>query len=117
MGETPQQIPTAETPILCSLESQDLSARLDQWRRVLAGTTDATRPSGLAGNLVVRFGPEASVADLAALCADEVACCPFFKFDLGITATGVTLHVTVPDGAQPTLEQLTRLLPAELDRR
>ena len=117
MGETPQQIPTAETPLLCSLESQDLSARLDQWRRVLAGATDATRPSDLAGHLVVRFGPEASVGDLAALCADEIACCPFFRFDLGITATGATLQVTVPDGAQPTLEQFTKLLPAGLDRR
>jgi hypothetical protein len=106
----------AETPISCSLQSQDLEARLEEWRRVLAAVTDTTGRDVIESTIALHFDADTAVGELATLCASEVACCPFFTFDLRITATGVTLEVTVPGGAEPTLQQFARLLPAGPDR-
>jgi MerR family transcriptional regulator, copper efflux regulator len=91
-------------PVACSLEAGDLASRLEQWRRALTGVASVSRREPHVGTL--RFSADADVGQLAALCADEVRCCPFFVFDLRIGKDGVELTVRVPVGAEATLESL-----------
>ena len=92
-----------DAPIACSLGSSDLDRRLEEWRRLLTGVTSrADEPAAV----VLHLDAGTSISDLAALCADEVACCPFFTFDLHLTATSLTLTATAPESASVLLTDL-----------
>jgi hypothetical protein len=102
-----------ETPIACSLGAGDLTDRLAQWRRLLTSVTSTTRGAG-SHEVVLDFGVQTPVAEIAALCADEVSCCAFFTFELAISATAVRLRICVPVGAETTLSEFLQLLPASV---
>ena len=103
-------LPVVEPPVACSLGTAELTDRLAEWRRVLAGATGRVHGVG-PHDVVLRLGPETSAAELAALCAEEVACCPFFAFDLTIDVNGLQLRVAVPVGAEAVLADFAGLLP------
>ena len=107
----PELLPIIETPIACSLGATDLTDRLADWRRVLTGVT-ARVPGGGPHEVVLHLADDTAVGEVAMLCRDEVACCPFFIFELSITSAGVHLRVAVPVGAEPMLAEFAELLPA-----
>lgn len=101
-GTVDRTAETASVPIACSLKPDDHAARLARWRAVLAGTT--TQP---VDETTVRVElPAERTADIAALVADEVACCPFFTFTLTVTHSGLHLDATAPADARPLLDDL-----------
>jgi hypothetical protein len=102
-------LPVVETPIACSLSAPDLTTRLDEWRRALSSVR-ATRHAS-PGQIAVELGAGVDVAELARLCAAEVACCPFFTFELVLEARGAQLRIRVPDDAHAVLADFARLLP------
>ncbi len=88
---------TGTADIACSLTPESVSARIDEWNRLLtSATTRATLPNGVR----VGFDREVDVAALAELAAAEQTCCSFFHFDIGIDSDGVSLHVTGPADSQ-----------------
>jgi hypothetical protein len=95
--------------IACTLGTDEVPARLEAWRAVLARTVadrDRPRPRTLRLRLrddVSDLGP---VVDLA---RREQACCAFFRFRLEIEAAAVTLVVEVPDGAEAALDAFAGL--------
>ena len=94
--------PVDGPPIACSLTGGEMTDRLDQWRRVLAGGTPQRRTDGS-----VRVALDVDrLPELAALIVEEIRCCPFFTFTLTVTHSGVQLEATAPDDARPLLDEL-----------
>ncbi|GAA1381359.1 MerR family transcriptional regulator [Pseudonocardia kongjuensis] len=94
--------PTASVPIACSLGPDDHADRLARWRVTLAGTTTQQ----VDGTTVRVELPTERTAEIAALVADELACCPFFTFTLTVTHDGLRLDATAPIDARPLLDDL-----------
>jgi MerR family copper efflux transcriptional regulator len=92
----------------CSLDQDALTARINEWREVLASALSVTRTAESV-QLVITDGPDV-VAKVAALCAAEAACCAPTRFVMEITTDQVVLSVTAPDA--PRL--LDALFPAEV---
>jgi MerR family transcriptional regulator, copper efflux regulator len=83
---------------VCSLGRDGVERRLQQWRRLLR---EARAVEGHGGTLRAEFDPSAvGIADLARLCAAETVCCPFFTFNLEITASAVVVMVDGPEGLE-----------------
>ena len=93
---------TGDPPIACSLIGGEYTGRVQQWRRVLAGSTPQRRADG-----VVQVALDVDrLPELAALIVDETLCCPFFTFTLTVTHAGVQLDAAAPDDARPLLDEL-----------
>lgn len=89
-------------PIACSLGPGDHADRLARWSAALAGTTTQQ-----IDEATVRVElPAERTAEIAALVADEVRCCPFFTFTLDVTHNGLRLDATAPAEARPLLDDL-----------
>jgi hypothetical protein len=67
---------------------------MDQWRALAAAATSAERTAD-AVVFVLPAGPE-TVANVAALCAAETACCGKTRFLLDITVGRLTLTAEAP---------------------
>ncbi|MDT7572479.1 MAG: hypothetical protein QOE05_2653 [Actinomycetota bacterium] len=104
-------LPVVATPIACSLGATELTGRLADWRRVL-GSVTARVPGVGPHEVVLQLDSNAPVAEIATLCADEVACCPFFTFELSITSPSLQLRIAVPVGAESALAEFAELVPA-----
>lgn len=89
-------------PVACSLSGDDHAARLGDWRAVLAGAV----PRRLGDGTVRTELPTSRLPEVAALVADEVSCCPFFRFTLTVTHDGVQLDATAPVEAGALLDDL-----------
>jgi hypothetical protein len=109
--DAPRLLPLAEIPIACSLGATELTGRLADWRHVLTHVTARAHRDG-GHEVVLTLSRDAPLGELATLCRDEVACCPFFTFELTITAGGAQLRIAVPVDAAPVLAEFARLLPA-----
>jgi MerR family transcriptional regulator, copper efflux regulator len=95
--------PAAE-PLTCTLAGPEaIRARVAEWRAAAAA---ATGQEAIPGGVRLRFPPGVAVEPLARLAAEEHACCGWMDFALGIAAAGVTLDVTGPERAAPTIEAL-----------
>ncbi|GAA4964562.1 MerR family transcriptional regulator [Pseudonocardia tropica] len=99
-GTPPAAEPSA--PIACSLSGADHTARLKTWHAALSGTVSYQLSDGTIRTEL----PTARLADVGALIADEVTCCPFFRFSLTITHDGAQLDATAPAEARPLLGDL-----------
>ena len=99
---------TSDVPVACALSAGDLGVRVAEWRTLLARAERVERPE--PATMVLHLPPRVAVGELADLCVQEVACCPFFAFQLEITETGVSLTVRVPPEAA---QALTALLPPD----
>lgn len=87
-----------DTPIACTLRSDEVPGRLHDWNDLVGGD-DVTR-SEIPSGVRLAFGDQVDVAELARLANAEQHCCSFFSFRIGIDRTGVTLDVIAPDEAR-----------------
>jgi hypothetical protein len=83
--------------VVCTLSggADAVRRRTDEWRAV-AGR--ARSREAVAGGVALTFDADpAVVAELARLAAAEVACCPFFAFELTVRTDGTGFTATAPD--------------------
>ncbi|MPZ53348.1 MAG: hypothetical protein GEU79_11570 [Acidimicrobiia bacterium] len=105
-GSERQELPLADVEageIACTLGSDQLGDRIDDWNTLLAGA-DHREP--IPYGIRMAFPDNADVATIARLSADEQACCGFFTFSIGIGGGMVTLDVTGGENAQPVITAL-----------
>lgn len=97
-------IPKRQIPIACTLDGDDLPARLAAWREVLDASRDRTTSPD--GSMRLELGTAYDLGALATLVAAEQQCCAFFSFAITVDHRGVGLEVSAPDGAQALLAEL-----------
>ena len=102
LGRKPDRGPDA-APIACTLSSQSMRGRLDEWQRLL---DHVQRKEPIDGGLRATFGPMTPLAELMRLAAAEQDCCQFFTFAITIDRRGTALEVRAPDDALPVLYSL-----------
>ena len=90
-------------PIVCTLGSQSISGRLDEWQRLLE-YVEHREP--IDDGLRATFGPATPFGELMRLAAAEQDCCQFFTFAITIDSRGVALEVRAPHDAFPVLHSL-----------
>ncbi|MFZ6005613.1 MAG: hypothetical protein ACOYXM_16945 [Actinomycetota bacterium] len=97
-------IPKRQIPIACTLDGDDLPARLAAWREVLEASQESmTSPDG---SIRLELGTSYDLGTLASLVAAEQQCCAFFSFAITVDQRGVGLEVSAPDGAQALVAEL-----------
>jgi hypothetical protein len=102
---------TPDIPIACSLGPDDVTDRIDEWRRVLAtAVTGVRRPDPQRLELRLDPAPE-GIATTVDLARREKACCQFFDFRLEIGSEEIDLIVTVPTDASSVLDGFESLAP------
>ncbi len=95
---------TGDEPIACTLDPDDMPARMEDWQQLLAR---AVSQEPIDGGVSLRFPLDADLAGrLTMLAAAEQGCCSFFGFALHVTAKAVHLQVTAPPEAQPVIASL-----------
>ena len=90
-------------PIACTLGSQSMRGRLDEWQHLLQYVV---RREPIEGGLRATFAPTTPFDELMRLAAAEQDCCQFFTFAITIDTRGVALEVSAPDNALPVLQSL-----------
>ena len=85
-------------PIACTLETNDLRTRVDEWAEMLARA--ASREMTDTGARVAFARDAALAAELADLMAREVDCCSFFTFTLTVSHDEIVLGVSAPEEAK-----------------
>ena len=93
----------AAAPIACTLESQSMRGRLDEWQRLLE---HVERRDLLDNGVRATFGSATPLTEVIRLAAAEQDCCQFFTFAITIDHRGVALEVRAPDDALPVLHSL-----------
>lgn len=97
VGVDPGEKPGSDgAPILCTLESDAVPGRLDDWNRVVA---EAVTRTAIPGGVRLTLSEVIDIGEVARLAAAEQDCCRFFTFRITIDRTGVALEVTAPDEA------------------
>jgi DNA-binding transcriptional MerR regulator len=94
---------TAAVPIACTLGSQSMRGRLDEWQRLLE---HVEHREPIDDGLRATFAPSAPLGELIRLAAAEQDCCQFFTFTITIDNRGVALEVRAPHDALPILHSL-----------
>lgn len=101
-----------ETPIACTLDAEDRTARLARARelgeRALAGLNVGD------GSALLRFHGHYEAVD--ALVAAEGACCPFFEFTTTRHGENTELEIVAPEGGDPLLRGLVAGIVAGWER-
>jgi hypothetical protein len=101
-----------ETPIACTLDAGDLSARLagarELGKRALVGLDVRDRRA------LLRFHGERERID--ALVAAERACCPFVEFSTTRHGEDTELEIRTPEGGEPLLRGLVAGIVAGWER-
>ncbi len=90
-------------PIVCTLATESMSDRLDQWEALLV---HVTRRDTITGGIRATFGPGVPLDELMRLASAEQGCCQFFSFAITIDGRGVALEVSAPDEALPIVHGL-----------
>ena len=90
-------------PIACTLGSQSMRGRLDDWQRLLA---HVVRRDPIDNGLRATFGPASPLDELMRLTAAEQDCCQFFTFSITVDTRGIALEVRAPLDALPVLQSL-----------
>lgn len=90
-------------PIACTLEPTDMSARNEEWKRLVG---IAVGREVIDGGVRLEYPPGTDLGPIATLVAAEQQCCSFFTFAITVTSGGVTLDFTAPPEGQPIVDQL-----------
>jgi len=96
--------------VACTLTADDLSARREQWRRLVNRGAVAVRrnPTGLE----VRFGgSEDTAAAVDALVAAERECCSFLAWAVARSTSEVVLAIAGPSGSEAIFDAWERDFP------
>lgn len=91
------------TTIACTLGSQAMGGRLDDWHRLLG---HATRREQVENGLRITFGTDTPCDELIRLVTAEQECCQFFRFAITVDTRGVALEIYAPDDAPAVLQSL-----------
>jgi len=95
-------------PIACTLDSQDATDRVEEWRTLVGDdVADAIRTAD-----GVRFrlcDNDHAVLRAIDLCRREKSCCGFFDFRLVLLTDAVWLEIEAPNDAAPILDGLFAL--------
>ncbi len=92
-----------DVPIACTLGSQSMRGRLDEWQRLLE---HVVRREPIERGLRATFGGATPLDELMRLAAAEQDCCQFFTFAITVDTRGVALEARAPDDALPVLQSL-----------
>ena len=95
--------PTDDPPIACSLGSDSLRGRLDEWQNLLR---HAVARRDLDEGVRVEFDGAVPAGELMRLVAAEQDCCRFFRFAITVDTRGIALEVSAPSDARPIVESL-----------
>ena len=95
--------PADDPPIACSLGSDSLRGRLDEWQNLL-GHAVARRV--IDGGVRVEFDGAVPAGELMRLVAAEQDCCQFLRFAITVDTRGIALEVSAPSDARPIVESL-----------
>lgn len=96
---------STDPAISCTLEADDIPARLEAWDRVLGSVVDR-QPLDDETGMRLRFDADAPADELLRLCQAERGCCGFFSFAIVIDGRGLTLEVRAPDAARDAVTAL-----------
>ncbi|WP_165362807.1 MerR family transcriptional regulator [Promicromonospora panici] len=88
-------------PIACSLGSGDYSARIEEWRDLLADAPRVDVDGGVRATL-----PTTTLERAAALAAAEQGCCAFYAIRIDLHGPTFDLTVTAPPEAADMLAEL-----------
>ena len=102
LGRKPDRAEVA-VPIACTLGSQSMRGRLDEWQRLLE---HVEHREPIDSGLRATFGPATPLGELMRLAAAEQDCCQFFTFAITIDSRGLALEVRAPEDALPVLHSL-----------
>ena len=103
----------ARIPIACTLTSTDANDRVAEWRGFLRDCVTTVTRAENELQLILKLG-DATLLRAVDLAAREQACCAFFSFGIEIEADSRTLVIGVAADATEVLDDMSRLLPAEL---
>ena len=81
------------TPIACTLASQSMAGRLEEWQALLA---HIVHRESVDGGLRATFGPATPLDELIRLTAAEQDCCQFFSFAITVDPRGIALEIRAP---------------------
>ena len=98
--------PTAvdgSSPIACTLASESMPGRVEDWRAVL---DHVERRESIDGGVRASFDRSTPLEELIRLTAAEQDCCRFFDFAITVDRRGITLEVRAPDDALPIVHSL-----------
>ena len=89
--------------IACTLDSQSMKGRLDDWWAVLA---HVERREPIDGGVRATFDRSTPLDELIRLTAAEQDCCQFIDFAITVDTRGVAVEVRGPDDALPIVHSL-----------
>jgi DNA-binding transcriptional MerR regulator len=92
-----------DAPIACTLSSDALSGRLDDWQRLLRSVRDR---APVAGGVRLELEATVPLEDVVRLVTAEHDCCRFFSFAVTVDQRGIGLEVRAPDDALPLVRAL-----------
>ena len=95
--------PDDAVPITCTLTSQSMRGRLEEWQHLLSHVIDR---NPIDDGLRATFGPATPLDELMRLVAAEQACCQFFDFAITVDTRGIAVEVRSPPDALPLLQSL-----------
>jgi hypothetical protein len=99
----------AVVPIACDLDAESLSARVGEWRALVASEVDSVEASTTS----VRLGlhdTEGALVAAASLGQREKRCCAFFDVSIQIDSGQRALVLSVPAGAEGALAAFVAML-------
>ena len=96
-------VPSDEAPIACTLGSESMRSRLEDWQSLLTHAVDRRE---IDGGVRVEFEAGVPTDELMRLAAAEQDCCQFFRFAITVDTRGIALEVTAPPDAGPIVESL-----------
>ncbi|MEM9653987.1 MAG: MerR family transcriptional regulator [Actinomycetota bacterium] len=88
--------PADDTPLGCTLPSEEIPDRLATWHTLLRGASRTEIGNGVRIELT---DTGIDVGEVARLAAAEQACCGFFVFRLTVDRRGTGLEITAPPDA------------------
>jgi MerR family copper efflux transcriptional regulator len=90
-------------PIACTLGSDSLKGRLQDWQTLLA---HVELRESIDGGVRASFDRSAPLDELMGLTAAEQDCCQFFEFAITVDTRGIALEVRAPVDALPIVHSL-----------
>ncbi len=90
-------------PIACTLDSQSMRGRRDEWQDLLE---HVEHREPIDDGLRATFAPATPLGELMRLAAAEQDCCQFFNFAITIDSRGIALEIRVAHDALPVLHSL-----------
>ena len=103
LGSKPLLSEADDVPIACTLGSDSLKGRIEDWQHLLR---HVGRREPIDHGVRAVFKTSAPLDELMRLTAAEQDCCQFLNFAITVDTRGIGLEVTAPAGALPIVQSL-----------